>query len=289
MHILFFLIVANHPNDECCMTAEPPVSGAASTTSTSRGGESNVTLHRDRVYVHARPDLTPSRRCPPLCPLCPPLPTSADRVYSDDPNDPNFNLCNPITYPTKDCTRGLGFATVQHLGPGGEEGKRILLGWAENVTFRSFSGSYFVQEIDESGNRYGTPLALAGVTGWGETGNSWSQFQSGPAAGCVTWPYTWGGQKGPGYEYGPSHDEHTYWSGQDYNLVDRVHVTVVCPKARTSAAPTATQMPKVPANVSATEQPPMQGIPNGSVTLAKPWASCAAALIIAAVASAALA
>ena len=171
-----------------------------------------------------------------------------NRVYSWDRDDPNFNLCaDPTPHSANDqgdgkarnCTRGLGFATLEHLGPGGEEGGRVSLGWAENVGFSSYSKTYFVQEIAENGTRYGTPLALEGVTGWGETAKPWSQFQSGPAAGCVTWPYVWAGQNGPGYSYGPGDQR------QDSFLIERVHVTVVCPTDRTSTTPAVGAMPPV--------------------------------------------
>jgi len=112
----------------------------------------------------------------------------------------------------------IGFASVQHIGSGGEEGKRFLLGFADGVKFRGMSSNYYVVEADENGNLYGDVMPID--SGWGEE-DEWAQTSS----GCVVFPFTWSGDEGPGKAYGNINGD------DDEGFSSIMHVTVICPNS----------------------------------------------------------
>ncbi|GMH73458.1 hypothetical protein TrST_g10908, partial [Triparma strigata] len=109
----------------------------------------------------------------------------------------------------------LGLANIQHIGPGGDEGKRYLLGFADAVEFKGISSQYYVVEADDKGSLYGdvTPID----SGWGEE-DAWLQTES----GCVVFPFAWAGDRGPGSTYGNTK------GNDEENMSSIMRVTVIC-------------------------------------------------------------
>ena len=117
----------------------------------------------------------------------------------------------------------VGFANVQHIGPGGEGGDRFMVGWADDVQFQGKAKQYYVAEVDAEGTMYGEVEKLD-KTGWGEE-DAWAALEQ---SGCIAFPSGWDGDAGPGQEYGKANTMD--------KMSDIMHVTVVCPDALRQAA-----------------------------------------------------
>jgi len=107
-----------------------------------------------------------------------------------------------------------GFANLAHIGSGGEDGDRFLIGWADNIQFQGRSSQYYMVEVDTDGKMYGGTHALNG-TGWGEE-DVWASMES----GCIAWPFAWSGDA-PGEPYGNPNSE--------VDMSQTMRITVVCP------------------------------------------------------------
>ena len=114
--------------------------------------------------------------------------------------------------------RPLNFPKIAHLGDGGEESNRILLGYAAGVDYGRATDGYYLQETDWTGKLYGTALKLDNPeTGWGEV-DPWTTM----ANGCVAWPFAWHSKVGDKYSEG--------WAlGKAGKLSNVIRITVACP------------------------------------------------------------
>ena len=125
-------------------------------------------------------------------------------------------------------TGPVGFANIQHVGPGGEEGERFMIGWADNVQAQGIAKQYYVAEVDAIGNMYGKVNPLEN-TGWGEE-DEWAAV---PGSGCLVFANAWvvsaGG--GPGQRAYGSMNE----APNSMNWTDTMQVTVVCPDVERAA------------------------------------------------------
>ena len=131
---------------------------------------------------------------------------------------------NQYPYMVRD-RKPLGFVNLAHVGAGGEEGTRYLLGWADPLIMNDQAGfnpsNYKVVEVDENANMYGEVHTLEGA-GWGNR-DQWTTME---ASGCIAIPYGWPGDDGPGQVY-----SHGAQSGSDARMSDVMRISVVCPDA----------------------------------------------------------
>ena len=128
----------------------------------------------------------------------------------------------PETVPDTE-SQALGFVNLAHVGSGGEEGTRFMLGWADPLNYNLGTdgvpdptgqgvgaSQYYAVEVDSKGVMYGDITQLNG-TGWGES-DPWTAME---ASGCIAWPYAWYGDTGPGQKYSQG-----YHSGEHrFNLM----------------------------------------------------------------------
>ena len=129
----------------------------------------------------------------------------------------------PETHDLENPTQALGFVNLAHVGSGGEEGTRFMLGWADPLNYNLGTdgvpdptgqgvgaSQYYAVEVDSKGVMYGDITQLNG-TGWGEA-DPWTAME---ASGCIAWPFAWYGDTGPGQKYSQG-----YHSGEHrFNLI----------------------------------------------------------------------
>ena len=131
----------------------------------------------------------------------------------------------------------FGFPVTQHVGPGGEEGSRFLLGWASNVRWMHGGSKYHVVEVDAQGSIHGEITELDVAAGWNEE-DRWTAL---PKSGCVAFPYVWDGEvdSNGNQHYGAKHRNGGPDETNVEGLVDTIRITRICPSSpKSSTSPT---------------------------------------------------